>query len=102
MRKILPRVALTLGLTPAVAAAAASTFSEVAYGIVNFLNNLIPFLIAIGLFAFLFGVLRFLIAQENEEIKERARESMVWGTLALFIMVSFWGIVQILLRTFFP
>ncbi len=63
------------------------------------INRLIPFIIALTVLVFLWGVFKFVIANDAEKRKE-ARGYMVWGIVSLFIMVSVWGLVNILVRTF--
>jgi uncharacterized membrane protein YidH (DUF202 family) len=63
------------------------------------INRLIPFIIALTVLVFLWGVFKFVISNDAEARKE-ARSYMVWGIVSLFIMVSVWGLVNILVRTF--
>jgi hypothetical protein len=57
---------------------------------------LIPILIAIGLLFFIWGLVQFIMAGGDETAKEKGKAHMVWGTIALFVMVSVWGIVGLL------
>ncbi len=63
------------------------------------INRLIPFIIALTVLVFLWGVFKFVLSNDAEGRKE-ARGYMVWGIVSLFIMVSVWGLVNILIRTF--
>ncbi len=63
------------------------------------INRLIPFIIALTVLVFLWGVFKFVISNDAEGRKE-ARGYMIWGIVSLFIMVSVWGLVNILVRTF--
>jgi uncharacterized membrane protein YidH (DUF202 family) len=64
------------------------------------IHRLIPILISLGLLLFLWGVLRYLFAKDEVAQKE-ARSFMLWGIIALFVMVSVWGLVTILSETIF-
>ena len=65
----------------------------------NLIGRLIPFIIALTVLVFLWGVFKFVISNDAEGRKE-ARGYMVWGIVSLFIMVSVWGLVNILVRSF--
>lgn len=63
------------------------------------INRLVPFIIALTVLVFLWGVFKFVISN-NAESRAEARGYMIWGIVSLFIMVSVWGLVNILVRTF--
>ena len=63
-------------------------------------GSVIPFLVGLALVIFLVGIVRFVGAGDNEEKRESGRGLMVFGIIALFVMVSVWGLVGILVRTF--
>jgi Type IV secretion system pilin len=59
----------------------------------HILNQLVPFAIGLGLVVFLFGIIRYITAGAGEE-KAAARNLMIYGIIALFVMVSVWGLVN--------
>lgn len=63
--------------------------------------SVIPFLISLGLIMFLVGLVKFISAGDNEEKREGGRGLMIFGIIALFVMISVWGFVRILHNTFF-
>jgi len=65
------------------------------------LNPLIGVLISLALVIFFIGVIKY-IRVAGEEDKNDAKKIMWWGIIALFVMISVWGLVQILINTFFP
>ncbi len=65
------------------------------------LNPLIGVLIASALVVFFIGVIKY-IRVAGEEDKNEAKRIMWWGIIALFVMVAVWGLVQIVINTFFP
>jgi uncharacterized membrane protein len=69
--------------------------------ITNFMNSLIPLIISIGLILFLIGIVQFVTAGGDEEKRAAARGMIIFGIIALFVMVSVWGFVNILSKTFF-
>jgi apolipoprotein N-acyltransferase len=58
----------------------------------------IPLLIGLALLAFLYGVLMYLFGKQKDE----AKDFMIWGIIALFVMTSVWGLVSILRSTILP
>ncbi len=64
-------------------------------------GSVVPFLIGLGLILFLVGVVKFVGAGDNEEKRQTGREMMIFGIIALFVMVSVWGFVNILSNSFF-
>lgn len=99
MRTLL--VSLALALTPAVALAAVRTFKDIVDTIVRLINLAIPVIIAAGLLAFLWGIALYLAAGVDGERKENARRFMIWGVVAIFVMVTFFALAEALKRTFF-
>ena len=60
-------------------------------------------IIAIGLAIvfFFWGLAKYILLNAgDEEKKKEGRNIMIWGVIALFIMVSIWGIVSVLADTF--
>lgn len=66
---------------------------------VSIVNPLIALLLGVALVYFLWGVLQY-ITKLNSKDQAEARQVMWWGIVALFVMVSVWGLVQVLLNTF--
>lgn len=59
------------------------------------IQGLIPIVIGLAVLVFLWGVLKYVIT-DSESGKESGRTFMLWGIVALFVMVSVWGLVNIL------
>lgn len=78
-----------------------STIDSSLGSISNFINSLIPLIISIALVLFLIGIVQFVTAGGDEEKRAAARGMIIFGIIALFVMVSVWGFVNILSRTFF-
>lgn len=63
------------------------------------INPLIILLFAVALVVFTWGVARYLLNPENEEVRKQSRSHMMWGVIGMFIMVSVFGIMRIILNT---
>jgi len=72
------------------------------YWLVDLMNSLVYLIIGISLVLFLYGILKLsFIDGQKPEAREQATKFMFWGIVSLFVMVSVWGLVNILKMTFF-
>ena len=79
--------------TGCAAIADANTFSVLLCRIGTILNNVIPILITLAVIYFIWGVINYAIAKD-ESAKTEGRGAMVWGLVALMVIVSVWGLVN--------
>lgn len=63
-------------------------------------SNIIPFLISIGVFIVILGVFNYIRQGDNEEKRAEARMFILWGVISIFVMLSIWGFVNILVNSF--
>jgi hypothetical protein len=54
----------------------------------------LPIVAGLALLAFFWGVAMFIFAQADESKKVEAKKIMIWSVVALFVMVSVWGLVR--------
>jgi uncharacterized membrane protein YidH (DUF202 family) len=64
------------------------------------INPLIVLLFGLAIAFFLYGVLEFILNQENEEAKTNGRSHMIWGIIGLTIMMGVWVIMGMIIKTF--
>lgn len=68
--------------------------------VVCFLQGfIIPFIFALSICVFIYGMVKFIGTEESSE-REQGKQFMLWGIIALAVMFSVWGIVAILRNTF--
>lgn len=77
----------------------AGDISYIICRISGFINSIIPILISLGVVYFIWGVISYAIAKE-EEAKKEGRARIIYGIIALLVIVSIWGLVAILQNTF--
>ena len=63
-------------------------------------RSVIPLMFAIAMAMFIWGVVQYVINSDEESKKAKGRDFMIWGIIALAVMVSVWGLVSILGKTF--
>lgn len=111
MRGKLYKYSLNLGMTvatatlvgiPAIAAAQNNT-AQGLLGTLNLantiLNGLIGLFILIAILAFFWGLIKYLFSGGGED-KSEGLKMMFYGVIAIFVMVSIWGIIRLLQDTF--
>ena len=62
--------------------------------------TLVPILLGIALVVFVWGLVVFIAQSGNDQAREVGKQRMIWGLVALFIIVSVWGIVLLLQELF--
>lgn len=64
------------------------------------INPLIVFIFACAIAYFLYGIVRYLLSPDNEEVRKNSKSQMIWGILGMVIMVSVFFIMNLILNTF--
>jgi hypothetical protein len=75
-----------------------SSFASLGLCLIN--RFLIPLLFAVAILVFIWGVVQFIAHADNEEKRTQGRNFMVYGIISLFVMVTIWGLVNVLSNTF--
>jgi len=65
----------------------------------SLVNYAIGILIGVGIIAFFIGLIKYLWSNNGDD-KSKGAKIMVWGILALFVMLSIFGLVRLLQNTF--
>jgi hypothetical protein len=76
-------------------------FSELVCIGVNIIGQLVPFLVGLSLVVLLWGLTMFIRASGDEAEIKKGKDMMIYGIMGLFIMVSVWGIIQIMFTSVF-
>lgn len=84
---------LTLIAFPAVASAQ-NVFSMLEL-VSDLISATVPVLIGLAVLVFIFGILKYVVAKDSDAQKE-AKSVILWGIIILFVMVSIWGLVNLL------
>ena len=77
------------------------TFKTILAVFVGILDQIVTLVMVLAVLGFIWGMIRFIYSAGDERGRTAGKQTMVWGTLALFCMVAVWGIVKVIKTTFF-
>lgn len=80
--------------------ASAQTIENIVAKIQSIATLLVPIFITIALIYFIYGVIKYITAGGEEEERKKARNTIIYGIIGLFAIVSVWGLITILNRFF--
>jgi uncharacterized membrane protein len=66
----------------------------------DILSPLVYLLISVAVIIFLWGVVGYIKSGDSEEERKKAKDFILYGIIGLFVMISVWGLVNILSGTF--
>jgi hypothetical protein len=113
-KKLIVLSGFVLGLSPIVALAQVSTSGASSSGcdygsggtlfgilcrVGQFLNAVVPVIIALGVVYFVWGVITYFISGD-EEAKKAGRDRIIYGIIGLAVIIGMWGLVNLLRNTF--
>jgi hypothetical protein len=61
----------------------------------NFIDSLLPILAGLSLLAFFYGLVVFITKSGDAKSHADGRKFMLWGIIALFVLVSFMAIISL-------
>lgn len=99
MKKI---IASIVSFAPALALAQTAPITDVnslSTKLINLGNLFTYLLMAAAVIFIIWNIVKYLIAG-GEEDRSAALKNFIWGIVGLFLIISIWGIVNILLNTF--
>ncbi|MFA4975682.1 MAG: pilin [Candidatus Paceibacterota bacterium] len=83
----------------ALAQADPGTIEEKVNVIGNILGYVIPVIIILGVIYFIWGVVQYVIS-DDEEAKKAGKNRMIFGIIGLVVIVGMWGLVGIVTKSF--
>ncbi|OHA89452.1 MAG: hypothetical protein A3C70_02960 [Candidatus Zambryskibacteria bacterium RIFCSPHIGHO2_02_FULL_43_14] len=74
---------------------APTTFGELVNIFINLIQATLPLLMGLSLLVFVWGLVKFISrAGGDEKAVTDGKKLMMWGLIALFVMISIWGILR--------
>jgi len=92
MKKYLSIITVSF-LSPLVAFAALDKTSDLIKAVGKLISQLTVIAGGVALLVFLWGLAKFIFKSGDEKSHEEGMNLMKWGIVALFVMVSVWGII---------
>jgi len=92
MKRALFFYSLLFLCTPSMAFAAPQTFSQLVDLILSYVNPIVSILVSLALLIFFWGIIKYIYSPGGEG-HAQGRTVMVWGSIALFVLVCLWGLV---------
>lgn len=80
--------------------AAAATLEDIIDTIRDIVDTIVPLFMVVAVAVFLWGIIRYITAAGDEEKKKAAKDYIVYGLIGIFVMIAFWGIIQVVATTF--
>jgi|GEM_PF-5773992 hypothetical protein len=77
------------------------SFTTFANKIVDISNSVIPFLIGTAVVFVIWGIFKYISSAGDTEKVAEGRKVVIWGTIALFLMLAFWGLVIVIHTSIF-
>jgi len=70
------------------------SFGQLVNLFIDLIKAMIPVVIGLALLAFIWGLVKFIsrVGGDEKAVTE-GKQLMIWGLIALFLMVSIWGIL---------
>lgn len=96
-RLLIPVLLATL---PVVSYAQPSNLNDLVNTIIRLLNPIFILIISLIVLFVLWGLASTVFSLGGEEGVRKGKTIMLWGTIALFLSVGFWGIITLVSNTF--
>ena len=70
--------------------------------VAGIIRSLIALFFSLAVLYFIWGLVKFINKSGEDKEREGGRQMMIYGIIALAVMVSVWGLVTVVVNTFFP
>ncbi len=77
-----------------------TTFGGLINRLNQILNTIVPFIVGLAVFIIIWGIFTYITHAEEEEKRQEAKQFVLWGVIGVFLMLSVWGFVNILVNSF--
>ena len=87
-------------LAPAGVALAANNLFDVTDTVGRLIGVVTTILVSIAVVILIYGIISYVIAGGDEEKAAKARSTIIYGVIGLFVIIAMWGLANILKNTF--
>jgi peptidoglycan biosynthesis protein MviN/MurJ (putative lipid II flippase) len=99
--RLLQLFAYSSAFLPLLVFAAPKNLKELIKVFTDLINPVIGLLTGFAVLLFVWGIVQYILYSGDEKKKKSAKDTLFWGIIALFVLFSFWSIVQLLKRSIF-
>ncbi len=99
MKKSLYTAIVLLATIPSLAFAEVTDFKSLMQLFVNLLGSVIGVLYMAAFAAFFWGISLFVLNTSDDTKRKEGKTWMLWSVIALFVMITIWGLVGLLVNT---
>lgn len=79
----------------------AGTFENaVNFFVLNIINPVVVLIIGLAVVYFLWGATKYILHADDAAKMAEGKDMMIYGIIAIFVMISMWGLVNLLDNTF--
>lgn len=76
--------------------------SRLVFQVSALIQSVIPIIIGLSILMFLWGIFKFFFLANDDAGRTDGKKFIIWGLIALVVMVSIWGLVNILRSAIIP
>lgn len=99
MKKISFLFIALLAVFPAATFAEVTDFKSLMQLFVNLLGSVMGLLYMAAFVAFFWGIALFILNTNDDKKRQEGKTWMLWSIIALFVMITIWGLVGLLVNT---
>lgn len=96
MKKV--AIASALGLMPFMAFAV-ENLTDLFDLVTSLMNSAIPLIFGLAFLYFIWGLVKYVYAGGDEKARKEGTNMIIWGVVIIFVMLSVWGLVNVLKNT---
>lgn len=100
MKKLIVAGSTLLLPTFAFAQAPVTDLTSLGEAIQYVMNLAFPILLGIAVIVIIWGVFQMILNAGDEEARKAGRTKLLWGVIGVFLMLSVWGLINILVNSF--
>jgi len=76
------------------------SFADLVTSILGLIQSVIYLIIGASVVVFILGIIKMIAGGANEKSLSDGKQRIIWGIIGIFVSVSVWGLIRILLTTF--
>lgn len=98
---LVPLVTQAADMCPKPAPTTPRNLSDLICMAMDLINPVIALLTGLAVLYFVWNVVRFIMKADDEKGRAAAKDGIIYGVIGLFVLFSFWGLVELLRASVF-